>query len=358
MKKLDWYILKKFLTAFAFIMVLLVAVIIVVDVTEKNDDFIQRKASAHAIIYDYYLNYAPFLADLLSPIIVFIATVFVTSQLAVRSEIIAMLSSGMSFRRFMRPYLIGAMLIGIALFYLGGWLIPDANKVRVEFERKYLKNEFYFSDRNVHLKVAPETYAYLESYNNSIDLGIRFTLEKVQGTKLLEKLEASQISWKPDKQKWTLENAKVRTFDGMKESVRTLSRIDTTLNMLPKDFRSQYNEQQRYTLTELEAKVTELRSRGADNLIIYQIEQYQRFTKPFAIIILTMMGVIVSARKSRGGVGFQIALGFVLAFIYILFFMLSTGAAQKGGLPPILAVWLPNLTFSGVALALYYSVPR
>jgi lipopolysaccharide export system permease protein len=339
-------------------MVMLVAVIIVIDITEKNDDFIQRKASAHAIIFEYYLNYAPFLADLLSPIIVFIATVFVTSQLAVRTEIIAMLSSGMSFLRFMRPYLIGASIIGIALFYLGGWLIPDANKVRVEFERKYLKNEFFFSDRNVHIKVAPEVYAYLESYNNSIDVGVRFTLERIRGTKLLEKLEASQISWQADKQKWILENAKLRTFDGMKESVKNLNRIDTTLNMLPKDFRSQYNEQQRYTLTELDSKVTELQSRGADNLVIYQIEQYSRFTKPFAILILTMMGVIVSARKSRGGVGFQIALGFVLAFIYILFFMLSTGAAQKGGIPPILAVWLPNLTFSAVAVGLYYSVPR
>ncbi|MBC8111440.1 MAG: LptF/LptG family permease [Verrucomicrobia bacterium] len=358
MKKLDFYILKKFLTAFIFIVIILVLIIVVIDFTEKNDDFIRKKVSSSAIFNDYYRNFALFLSDMLSPITVFIATVFVTAQLATRTEIIAMLSTGMSFRRFMRPYIIGASLIGIGIFFLTGWFIPNANKIRVEFERTYLKQEFYFTDRNVHIKIAPDVYAYLESYNNANDIGIRFTLEKVLNNKLTEKLEAQQIAWQADKKRWMLDNCKLRTFNGIQESVKNIQRIDTTLNLLPKDFKSQYLEYQKFTLPELENKITELEQRGADDVAAYQIEKYQRFAKPFAIIILTCMGVIVSARKSRGGVGFQIAFGFVLAFVYILFFMLSTGTAQKGGIPPMLAVWLPNIVFSAVGVVLYYTVPR
>jgi len=358
MKKLDWYIVKQFLSAFVFIVILLVAIIVVVDLTEKNGDFIKRHASTHAIIFEYVLNYAPYLASLMSPITVFIASVFVTAQLASRTEIIAMLSSGMSFKRFIRPYFIGACTIGVGIFYLVGWIIPNANKTRVEFERKYLKDSFSFTNRNVHIKVAQDVYAYLESYNNANDVGSRFTLERIEGTKLVSKLKSSQITWLADKKKWQLEASNIHTFNGQVEKISTLGRMDTTLNLIPKDFQSQYNEQQRYTLNELQSKIDELKVRGADDIPIYQIEFYQRFTAPFAVIILTCMGVILSARKSRGGVGLQIAFGFVLAFVYILFFMLSTGIAQKGGIPPIVAVWLPNIIFSGIAVLLYNTVPR
>ena len=358
MKKLDWYIIKKFLSAFVFIVLLLVLIVVVVDATEKNGDFIKRHASTHAIIFEYYFNYAPYLAILMSPITVFIATVFVTAQLASRTEIIAMLSSGMSFKRFIRPYIIGAATIGVGIFYFGGWILPHQNQVKVEFERKYLKDQFAFTNRNVHIKIAQDVYAYLESYNNTNDVGSRFTIERIVGTRLLSKLKSSQITWLADKKKWQLDATTLHTFDRQKEKMSTLGRLDTTLNLIPKDFQSQYNEQQRYTLNELQDKIDELKIRGADDIPVYQIEFYQRFTAPFAIIILTCMGVILSARKSRGGVGLQIAFGFVLAFVYILFFMLSTGVAQKGGIPPILAVWLPNIVFSGIAVLLYNTVPR
>jgi lipopolysaccharide export system permease protein len=358
MKKLDWYIIRKFLTAFVFIVIMLVSIIVVVDYTEKYDDFVSRKASPGAIWGEYYANYAPWIANLLSPITIFIATVFVTAQLATRTEIIAMLSTGMSFLRFMRPYIIGASFVGVIVFFLNGWIIPVGSRTRVEFERTYLKNNFYFSDRNVHLRIGPDKYAYLESYNNTIDVGYRFTLEKITGTTLVSKLDAQSIAWEPNKKKWLLQDCKYHTFNGMQETIKQIPSVDTTLNLFPKDFRSQYNEQQRYTLTELETKIGELKTRGSDLIPVFQIEKYQRFTAPFAIIILTCMGVIVSARKARGGVGLQIAIGFVLAFIYILFFMVSTGIAQKGGISPMLAVWLPNLIFSGVATLMYYTVPR
>jgi lipopolysaccharide export system permease protein len=358
MKKLDWYILKKFVSAFVFVVMLLVPMIILIDYTEKYGDFYKRKAPTASIIWDYYANYMPFLANLLSPITVFIATVFVTAQMTTRTEIIAMLSSGMSFRRFMRPYVIGAAGIGVVIFGLAGWVIPVSNRTRIEFEKKYLKDQFYFSDRNVHIKISPDTYAYLESYNNTIDVGYRFTIEKITGTQLHTKLEAQSISWQKDKQKWLLQNCRFHRFEGMQEEIWQKPSIDTTLAIVPDDFQSKYNEEQRFTLTELGNKINELEIRGADNIVTYQIEAYLRFTAPFAIVILTCMGVIVSARKSRGGVGIQIAIGFVLAFIYIIFFMLSKGVAEKGGISPLLAVWIPNLTFSLVALVMYYTVPR
>ncbi len=358
MKLLDRYILKKFLSAFLFVVLVLIAIIVVIDFTEKNDDFIKRSAGAKAIIFDYYLNFIPYYANLLSPITVFIATVFVTAQLASRTEIIAILSSGVSFRRVMVPYLIGSSIIGALIFYLNGWVIPDANKVRVEFEKKYLKDQFYNVDRNIHRKVAPQLYAYMESYDNTRDVGYRFTLEWIDGTNLKQKLEAERVVWQPGVGKWRLESFKNRTFEGDKETYMAGTYMDTTLNMHPKDFGNNYALQETFTLPELDRFINELKNRGDDGVATYQIEKYVRFTSPFAMIILTLIGVIVSARKARGGVGLQIAIGFVLAFVYILFFIMSKSVAQVGSLNPILAVWLPNLIFSVIGVVMYFTVPR
>jgi lipopolysaccharide export system permease protein len=358
MKLLDRYILKKFLSAFFFVVLVLISIIVVIDFTEKNDDFIKRNADAHSIIFDYYLNFIPYYANLLSPITVFIATVFVTAQLASRTEIIAILSSGVSFRRVMVPYLIGSAIIGAIIFYLNGWVIPDANKVRVEFEKKYLKDQFYNVDRNIHRKVAPELYAYMESYDNSRDVGYRFTLEWIEGTELKKKIEAERVVWQPNTEKWRLEAYKTRTFDGMKETFTTGTFTDTTLNMNPRDFGNNYALHETFTLPELDRFIAQLRDRGDDGVATYLIEKYVRFTSPFAMVILTLIGVIVSARKARGGVGLQIAIGFVLAFVYILFFIMSKSVAQVGSLNPILAVWLPNIVFSIIGTVMYFTVPR
>jgi len=358
MKILDLYILKKFLSTFLFVVLILVAIIVVIDFTEKNDDFIKRKAPTEAIIYDYYLNFIPYLANLLSPITVFIATVFVTAQLASRTEVIAMLSSGMSFIRFMVPYVVGSIIIGIVIFLLSGWVIPNSNKVRIDFERKYLKDPYYNDSRDMHKKIAPNTYVYLRTYDVSNDVGYQFTMEKIVDTKLLEKLESQRIEWKPKQEKWLIRNYKLRTFDGMKETISYGDTLDTLINLRPEMFGNNYLLYETFTLNELEAFISELRESGADNVAIYQIEKYLRFTSPFAIIILTLIGVIVSARKSRGGVGFQIAFGFVLAFVYILFFIMSRAIAQTGSIDPMLAVWLPNFIFAAVGLVMYHTVPR
>ncbi|OON67386.1 LptF/LptG family permease [Hymenobacter sp. CRA2] len=359
LRLLDKYVLGKLLTTFFFTVVVLVMVICVIDFTEKNDDFIKHDLGAWMIIRDYYLNLFPYYANLLSPITVFIATVLVTARLAARTEIVAILASGVSFRRFLLPYVMGGVLIGGVIFGLIGWVIPLANKPRVAFERKYVKNPYRFQGRNVHIKIGPQDNAYLESYDNSANIGYRFAIETVEGTLLKRRLAADAISWDSTKKVWHLTPQTVRTIspDG-RETMRIYSARDTTLNLYPKDFGSTYRLAETMTTPELNRFINEKISRGADDTEIYLVEKYERYAYPFAITILTVIGVIMSARKSRNGVGGQIALGFVLAFIYIGFVILSRNLALVGDMHPMLAAWVPNIVFSSIGLVLYRFIPR
>ena len=358
MRLLDKYILKKFLTAFVFTVLVLVSVICVIDFTEKNDDFIQHDLGAKQIILEYYVNLFPYFANLLSPITVFIAVVFVTAQLAARTEIVAMLASGMSFNRLLLPYIMGGVIIGGATFGLIGWIIPIANKTRVNFERLYIKSPFHYSGRNVHFKLGPRSYAYMESYDNTANIGYRFSLETIDGIQLRRRLTADAISWDSTKHAWHLTPQLVRTFNGQQESLLTIPARDTTLNLYPKDFGSKYRLAETMTLPELNAFIQQKIERGADDTQQYLSEKYERYSYPFAIIILTVIGVILSARKSRAGVGGQIALGFVLAFIFIIFVILSRNLANVGSMSPALAAWVPSLVFTVIGMALYRFVPK
>ncbi|MHA6248951.1 LptF/LptG family permease [Pontibacter sp. CAU 1760] len=358
MKLLDKYILKKFLTTYVFTVLILVAVILVIDFTEKNDDFIKTNPSVREILFDYYLNLIPFYANMLSPITVFIATVFVTAKLASHTEIVAILSSGVSFRRLLVPYLMGSTLIAATIFVLIGWVIPNANRESVAFQVKYIKSPFTYDSRNIHIKIAPETYVYMESYNNTANVGYNFALERIDGTVLKQKLTSNSISWNKEKEKWHIDSYTMRTFNGEQESIIKGHSLDTTLNMWPKDFESTYKLEQTLTLPQLNDYIDEKVDRGADDIEIYLIEKYERFSYPFAIIILTVIGVIMSARKARGGVGFQIALGFFLAFIFIIFVIASRSLAQVGDIAPQIAAWIPTIIFSGIGFLLYRYVPR
>lgn len=358
LRLLDKYVLGKLLTTFFFTVVTLVLVICVIDFTEKNDDFIKHDLGAWMIIRDYYLNLFPYYANLLSPITVFIATVLVTARLAARTEIVAILASGVSFRRFLLPYILGGGLIGVAIFGLIGWVIPLANKPRVAFERKYVKNPYRFQGRNVHIRIGPNDYAFLESYDNSSNVGYRFAIETIEGTLLKRRMSAEAISWDTTRKVWRLTPQTVRTIRNGKERLRVYPARDTTLNLFPKDFASTFKLQETMTTPELNAFIQEKINRGADDTEIYLVEKYERQAYPFAIVILTVIGVIMSARKSRNGVGGQIALGFVLAFIYIGFVILSRNLALVGGIPPALSAWVPNIVFSTIGLVLYRFIPR
>lgn len=357
MKILDRYILKKFLVSYLFVVLILVAVIMVIDITEKSDDFLEHQLTFKQIA-GYYLDFIPWIANLITPITVFIATVFVTSKLAGHTEVIAILSSGTSFLRMLIPYLIGAIMIAAASFYLNGWLIPNSDKSRVAFLVTYTQRPSSFSQSDIHLKIAPESYMYLRNYNNYSKVGHNFTLETVRGNEMLQKLTARRVSWNEEEAKWKVQDWMLREFEGRIERITQGQELDTLLNITPQDFETNKYMEQTLTIDELNETIALLRSRGADNVELYVVEKYMRYMSPFAIIILSMMGVIVSARKARGGTGFQIALGFLIAFIFIICFMLSREFALKGVVSPMLGVWLPNIFFSLVALVMYRTVPR
>lgn len=357
MKILDLYIIKKFLGTFFFVVLLLVAIVSVIDYTEKNDDFMEHQLKIGEVL-SYYIDFIPYVASLITPITVFIAVVFVTSKLAGNTEIIAILSSGVSFRRLMIPYMIGALFIAAVSFWLNGWVIPNANKSRIAFEIKYVKSPFYYDERNIHMKISPEAYAYMESYNNNAEVGYRFTLEKIQGNQMLEKLTARRIEWDSTSAKWKLKNWTLHSFKGMEESIDSGNEMDTTLNIHPKDFGSTYGMYETLTLPELDQHIEVLRERGANDIPLYLVEKYIRYMSPFTAIILTFIGVIMSARKARGGSGFQIALGFGIAFLFIIFFIFARSIAETSTVNPIIAVWVPNIIFSCVGLVLYKFIPR
>lgn len=358
MKILDRYILVAFLRTFVFVVFILTTIIMVIDLVEKNSDFLKTKPGWDKIIFEYMLNFLPYIANMLSPITVFIATVYITARFAARTEIIAMLSTGVSFPRLLVPYLIGSVIIGLVIYYVNGWVIPKANKVRVAFENKYLKNPFFYDGRNVHIKIAPNTYAYLESYNNTNHTGYQFTLEHIEGTVLKSKLKAARIIWLPEQARWRLEDYSLRMITDSTHTLSYGASIDTSINLAPKDFESTYLLYETFTTTELLRYIEELRLKGADNIETYLVEKYLRITYPFAIVILTMIGVILSARKSREGTGFQIAVGFFLAFVYIIFYITSRTIAQAGSMDPLLACWLPNIVFALIGLLLYKTIPR
>ncbi len=358
MKLLDWYILKRFLQTYIFVVLVIVLVVVMIDYTEKVDNFHKTHTPTIEILRDYYLNFVPYWANYISPLMVFIATVFLTSRLAARTEIIAILSSGVSFIRLLFPYVLGASVLAVATYFMVNYVIPKANKTRIAFEIKYINEAYTYSGRNVHLKIAPETYAYLESYVNTSNTGYKFTLERVEGNRLKEKLSADRIEWDKKKKKWAVYDYRIRSIDSLRETLTSGARLDTALNLKPADFDSDFNLYETLTRPELNKRIELLQSRGSDGVETYLLEKYSRDTRPFAIIILTVIGVIMSARKSRRGVGWQVALGFILSFTYLLFFMLAKGIAESGNLNPIVAVWLPNLIFAAIGVLLYNTIPK
>ena len=359
MKIIDKYLIKRFLKTYFFAVLVIVLIIMVIDFVEKNDDFIRKKAPMRAILLAYYANLAPYWANYISPLMIFISTVFFTAQMAAHSEIVAILSSGTSFRRLMVPYIMGASVIAVLSFAMVGWILPRANKVRLSFESTYINDKFYFSDRDFHTAVAPNTYAYMSSYNNETKTGYDFTLEKIVNNKLIEKLSAKRIEWNDSTKRWKISDYKIRTLGIMKDKmVYAAMPKDTVINLAPSDFESDHNVYETFTIPELRERIALIKSRGAEGIESFEIELYQRIVTPFAVIILSLIGLIVSARKARGGVGFQIAIGFVLAFVYILFFIMSKGIAESGNMPPMLAVWLPNIVFSCIGTFMYFTVPR
>jgi len=358
LKLIDKYILKKFLTTFIFVVGLLVIIIVVIDFTEKNEKFIKNEVPG-VMIFRYYLSFIPWVASLITPITVFITTVLVTTSLAVKTEIVAILAGGISFRRMMMPYLLGASLIALTSFYMNGWLIPDSNKFRINFEVTYLKKPYHHTERDMHFRIAEGDYLYIQRYNNRSEMGFKVTMEHFEGTKLKRKLTAKKIVWDSLSGKWRFDKWQLRIIHNFGETYSRGPSLDTLINILPADFDNKYQLFETMNMNELNDYIDLLKSRGAEDVVIYEIEKYIRYMMPFTAIILTLMGVSVSAEKSnRGGAGFKVALGFLIAFAFIIMFILAKAIAETGSTNPLIAIWIPNMIGIVIAVVLYRFVPK
>ncbi len=354
---IDWYIIKKYLGTFALSIVLIISISVIFDFTEKIDNFLEYDAPVKAIIFDYYLNFIPFFANMFTPLFAFISVIFFTSKLANNSEIIAMLAGGMSFRRLMRPYMISAGIIALFSFLLMSFVIPPANKVRLQFEDLYIKKFKSEVARNVQLEIEPGIIAYLERYEEVRSTGRHFSLDKFEGKQLVSRLTAQNIVM-DSLYHWTLNNYLIRDFDGLYEHIRKGDKLDTVIYMDPADFFITAQEAAQMQTPELREYIDKQKSRGLGNTQAFQDEYYKRFSTPLAAFILTLIGVSLSSRKVRGGMGINIGIGIALSALYILFTTFSSQLAISGSMHPLLAVWAPNLLFLAVGLYLYAKAPR
>lgn len=359
LKIIDAYIIRKFLGTFFLAIILILTIAVVFDLSEKIDDFIENEASVKKIIFEYYLNFIPYFAVLFSSLFTFISVIYFTSRMAYNTEIIAILNSGMSFRRLLRPYLIGAVVIALFSFMLNDLVIPDGNKIKLAFEEQYVHNRpVKFKTKNFHRQIEPGVFVYLENYSTISKVGYNFSIEKFEDGQLVSKLLADQIRWDTSANKWSLRRYYMRDIDGLTETISTGRIKDTTINIKPEDFARRVNVVETMNLRELDEFIKQQIMQGETNVKAFQIERHKRIAFPFSTFILTFIGVAVSSRKVRGGIGFQIATGVVISFAYILFMQFSTQFSIGGLLPVALAAWLPNIIFFGVALYLFKMAPK
>ena len=355
LKKIDFYIIKKFLGTYIFAILLIISIAVVFDINEKIDDFIN--APLKEIIFDYYLNFIPYYANLFSQLFTFIAVIFFTSKLADNSEIIAMLSSGISFKRLMVPYMVSAAIISSLTFTLNSFVIPPANKTRIEFQNKYVSNKKVDYAANVQLQVSPGVIAYINRYDDNLKTGYRFSMEKFDGKSLKSKLTAESIRY-DSAYHWIARNYTIRDFDGMEERFRKGLRLDTMITIAPSDFLISRYDAELMTTPELNAYIKKQQERGASNVKPFQIEYEGRIASIFAAFILTSIGMSLSSRKVKGGMGVNIGIGLILSFTYIMFSTISSTFATNGDMSPRLAVWLPNILYIIIAIYLYTKAPK
>ena len=359
LKKLDWYIMKKFLGTYLFSIALILAIAVVFDFNEKQDKFMSHNAPWEAIIFDYYLNFVPYFANLFSPLFVFISVIFFTSKLAENSEIIAMFSTGMSFKRMLRPYMLSAAIIAVATFFLGAFVIPKGSVTRINFEDKYYKQRKMNTARNIQLEVDTGVIAYIDRFENYSNTGYRFSLDKFNGKQLVSHLTARSITYDTASiHRWTVKDYTIREMEGMKEHISNGARLDTTLFMEPADFLIMKNQQEMLTSPQLSEYIDRQRQRGFANIKEFEIEYHKRIATSFASFILTLIGVSLSSRKSKGGMGLHLGIGLALSFSYILFQTVTSTFAVNGNMPPIVAVWIPNILYSFIAFYLYRKAPK
>jgi lipopolysaccharide export system permease protein len=357
LKRIDTYIIAKFLGTYFFSIVLILSIAVVLDLTEKLDKFFDNDAPLQAIIVDYYLNFIPFYMNMLSPLFVFISVIFFTSKMAGNTEIVAILASGVSFRRLMLPYFISALLISVISFTLGAYVIPHSTEKMLTFQDKYVKPLKQTHARNVEMEVEKGVVMYIERYDVAENKGYRFSLDKFEGKSLVSRLTAQSITW-DSAHCWTISDYLQRDFDGLYESIIKGDKKDTVIMVEPFEFFITSKESGQMTVPELGSYLKRQKNRGVGNIQAFADEYYKRFTMPLAAFIMTLIGVSLSSRKVRGGMGLHLGIGLALSALYILFSTFSTTFSVSGLMSPLLAAWLPNILFLAVGIYLYCTAPK
>jgi len=358
MKKIDWYIIKKFFSTFFFTISLILLIVIIFDISEKIDDFLRSDVSIDKIIFQYYLNFIPYFTNLFSPLFIFISVIFFTSKMANNSEIIAILNSGMSFKRLLKPFIISAVTLSILSFILGNFVIPHTNKIRIDFENKYIKGKQSQRVKNIHMQIKKDQYIYMESYNKSKDIGYKFTLENFENNVLKSKLTANYIQFDTTNNKWWINDYFIRIYKDKNEELIKGKKIDTTLNLFPIDFSKKNSLVETMGMIELNEFIKEEEIKGTSQITFHKIEKHKRLANPFSSIILTIIAVAIGSRRIRSGSGIPLSIGLIISFGYILFMQISTTFATNGNLLPIIAVWIPNIIFSIIAIFLIKLAPK
>ena len=356
---IDIYIVKKFLGTFFFSIALILSIATIFDFSEKIDNFLDHDAVLKDILFIYYLNFMPYFAVLFSSLFIFVSVIYFTSRMAYRTEFIAIISSGMSFNRLLRPYFFSAAVLAILSFLLNDYVIPDANRKRLDYEEIYYHAvPQRITERDLHRQIEPGVYIYMESYSTLSDLGHRFSMEKFEDGRLVSKLMSDYVKWDTSISKWVIRNYYIRDIDGYTEKITKGIQIDTTLAMHPSDFKRRLNFMETMSTRELKDYIRQLEMLGESSIKAYKIERHKRYAFPFSSFILTLIGVSVSSRKVKGGIGMQLGIGLMVAFTYLLFLQFSSQFAIKGSLNPAFAVWLPNILFAIVSIFLYRMAPK
>jgi lipopolysaccharide export system permease protein len=357
LKKLDTYIIGKFLGTYFYSIVLIISISVVFDLTEKLDDFFDSNAPFKEIVVNYYMNFIPYYVNMFTPLFTFIAVIFFTSKMAGNTEIVAILASGVSFRRLMMPYLLSAFVISSLSFVLGGYVIPPATAKMIDFEDKYIKKKKLDNARNVQMEVDKGIIMYIERYEVAENTGYRFSLEKFEDKKLVSRLTAETARW-DSAHHWKLTNYLQRNFNGMRESIKRGPEMDTTINVEPREFFITIAESAQLNVSDLGDYLDRQKNRGVGNIQGFEDEYYKRFSMPLAAFIMTLIGVSLSSRKVRGGMGLHLGIGLALSSLYILFSTFSTTFSVNGLMSAFVAVWLPNAVFLIVGIYLYYKAPK
>ena len=350
LKLLDRYIIGKFLGTYIFAIVLILAITIMLDINEKLDSFL--KAPLKETVFDYFLNFLPYFANQFSPLFTFIAVIFFTSKLADNSEIIAMLSAGMSYKRLLVPYMLSAAVIASATFVLSAYIIPPANVKRIAYQNTYVKNKAANYGSNIQLMVSPGVVAYMNRYDNTAKTGYRFSLETFKDKKLVSRLTAQTIHY-DTLYNWVVRDYMIRDLKGTREVITRGTRLDTVIPIEPKDFLIAKNDQEMLTSPALTEYIRHQKERGVANLKSFEIEYHRRYAITAAAFILTVIGMALSSKKVKGGMGINIGIGLVLSFSYILFMTVTSAFAVSGYTSPMVAMWIPNVIYAIIAVLLY-----